>query len=137
MVKYYCEYCDIYLTRNNEKSRLQHRKGKKHMENVTRYYQKIYYKENPIHKAIVPPKPNFPPLLPPPPHHPHHPHHFNVRRMPIRSRPYFPIRRNFIPPPNRSQIGRMPPYRGGPLPPHFNRPVGPPPPIQSNNKQQK
>ncbi|KAF6037765.1 SNRPC [Bugula neritina] len=40
MPKYYCDYCDTYLTHDSPSVRKTHCSGRKHKENVRIYYQK-------------------------------------------------------------------------------------------------
>ncbi|XP_002736116.2 U1 small nuclear ribonucleoprotein C-like, partial [Saccoglossus kowalevskii] len=40
MPKYYCDYCDTYLTHDSPSVRKTHCQGRKHKENVKIYYQK-------------------------------------------------------------------------------------------------
>jgi len=40
MPKFYCDYCDTYLTHNTPSVRKTHCAGRKHKENVKLYYQK-------------------------------------------------------------------------------------------------
>ncbi|XP_053213463.1 U1 small nuclear ribonucleoprotein C-like [Panonychus citri] len=40
MPKYYCDYCDTYLTHDSPSVRKTHCSGRKHKENVNFYYQK-------------------------------------------------------------------------------------------------
>ncbi|XP_015782651.1 U1 small nuclear ribonucleoprotein C-like [Tetranychus urticae] len=40
MPKYYCDYCDTYLTHDSPSVRKTHCSGRKHKENVKFYYQK-------------------------------------------------------------------------------------------------
>ncbi|XP_064603713.1 U1 small nuclear ribonucleoprotein C-like [Liolophura sinensis] len=40
MPKYYCDYCDTYLTHDSPSVRKTHCNGRKHKENVRLYYQK-------------------------------------------------------------------------------------------------
>lgn len=40
MPKYYCDYCDTYLTHDSPSVRKTHCTGRKHKENVRDYYQK-------------------------------------------------------------------------------------------------
>ncbi|XP_059471188.1 U1 small nuclear ribonucleoprotein C [Neocloeon triangulifer] len=40
MPKYYCDYCDTYLTHDSPSVRKTHCQGRKHKENVKFYYQK-------------------------------------------------------------------------------------------------
>lgn len=93
MPKYYCDYCDTYLTHDSPSVRKTHCTGRKHKDNVKFYYQKwmeeqaqhlidattAAYKagkitQNPFAKAAIPPPAGLgapPPLLtagaPPPP----------------------------------------------------------------------
>mmetsp|Transcript_21018 Transcript_21018/g.33230 ORF Transcript_21018/g.33230 Transcript_21018/m.33230 type:complete len:372 (-) Transcript_21018:125-1240(-) len=41
MGRYYCDYCDIYLTHDNRDGRKQHCMGRKHLENVYAYYNQL------------------------------------------------------------------------------------------------
>mmetsp|Transcript_15678 Transcript_15678/g.38646 ORF Transcript_15678/g.38646 Transcript_15678/m.38646 type:complete len:198 (+) Transcript_15678:88-681(+) len=43
MGRFYCDYCDIYLTHDNEGGRRQHCAGRKHLENVYSYYNQLGY----------------------------------------------------------------------------------------------
>ncbi|KAI2804894.1 hypothetical protein BLOT_003882 [Blomia tropicalis] len=81
MPKYYCDYCDTFLTHDSPSVRKTHCNGRKHKENVRFYYQKwmeeqaqnlidattAAFKAN---KALAPPPfagikpPNGPPILP-------------------------------------------------------------------------
>jgi U1 small nuclear ribonucleoprotein C len=85
MPKYYCDYCDTYLTHDSPSVRKTHCTGRKHKDNVKFYYQKWMEEQaqhlidattaafkagkipqNPF--AAGPPKPNVaipPPSLPP------------------------------------------------------------------------
>ena len=40
MPKYFCDYCDTYLTHDSPSVRKTHCSGRKHKENVKFYYQK-------------------------------------------------------------------------------------------------
>ncbi|XP_065176585.1 U1 small nuclear ribonucleoprotein C-like [Sycon ciliatum] len=40
MGKYYCDYCDTFLTHDSPSVRKTHNNGRKHKENVRYYYQK-------------------------------------------------------------------------------------------------
>ncbi|XP_017478039.1 PREDICTED: U1 small nuclear ribonucleoprotein C-like [Rhagoletis zephyria] len=84
MPKYYCDYCDTFLTHDSPSVRKTHCNGRKHKENVRFYYQKwmeeqaqnlidattAAFKAN---KALAPspfgglkpPIPGMPPVLPP------------------------------------------------------------------------
>eukprot|EP00922_Rhytidocystis_sp_ex-Travisia-forbesii_P058391 GHVS01086309.1.p1 GENE.GHVS01086309.1~~GHVS01086309.1.p1 ORF type:complete len:141 (-),score=22.11 GHVS01086309.1:194-592(-) len=41
MPKYYCEYCDIYLTHSSPAGRRQHNSGRKHINMKVEYYQNL------------------------------------------------------------------------------------------------
>jgi hypothetical protein len=41
MVKFYCEYCGIYLTQSSPMGRKQHSTGRKHMLNKIDYYTQL------------------------------------------------------------------------------------------------
>jgi len=77
MPKYYCEYCDIYLTHSSAGGRRQHNSGRKHINNKIEYYQTLIREKNlappmypvPPHLAgmIRPGQPQMPrPPMPPP-----------------------------------------------------------------------
>lgn len=57
MPKYYCEYCDIYLTHSSAGGRRQHNSGRKHINNKIEYYQTLIREKN-----------LTPPMYPVPPH---------------------------------------------------------------------
>lgn len=74
MPKYFCDYCDTYLTHDSPSVRKTHCAGRKHKDNVKFYYEK-WYEQN-IHKfrPVRPPMPHIPPPgsfsafdFPPPP----------------------------------------------------------------------
>ena len=39
MPRYFCDYCDVYLTHDSAPGRKQHIRGWKHRENVKQYYE--------------------------------------------------------------------------------------------------
>ncbi|KAL6526526.1 hypothetical protein OROGR_015616 [Orobanche gracilis] len=41
MPRYYCDYCDTYLTHDSPSVRKQHNSGYKHKANIRSYYQKF------------------------------------------------------------------------------------------------
>lgn len=129
MPKYYCDYCDTYLTHDSPSVRKTHCQGRKHKDNVKFYYQKwmedqaqqlidattAMYKAgkiptNPFANqkgAAIPPPPNmnlppgsFPPMPP----------------MPIPGGP-----QNMMPPPMPGTLGMPPPGVG-----HMMMPPVPP-----------
>ena len=51
--RYYCEYCDIYLTSLSASIRKQHNKGKNHKRNVQQYYGQ-FMKPNIINAILNP-----------------------------------------------------------------------------------
>ena len=93
MPKYFCDYCDTYLTHDSPSVRKTHMTGKKHKTNVREYYQKwleehtqrlidqttAVFKNNKLYPGMglmpprfgLPPPPLMPPgklpLIPPPP----------------------------------------------------------------------
>lgn len=64
MPKYFCDYCDTYLTHDSPSVRKTHCAGRKHRENVKFYYEK-WYEQN-IHKLQQFQPPKQPPMIPPP-----------------------------------------------------------------------
>ena len=38
MPKYYCDYCDVFLTHDSQAGRKQHNHGRRHQENVRQFY---------------------------------------------------------------------------------------------------
>lgn len=44
-MRYYCDYCDMYLPHGSSTSRRQHNYGWKHRANYKAYYQNIYVKQ--------------------------------------------------------------------------------------------
>ncbi|XP_031553468.1 U1 small nuclear ribonucleoprotein C-like [Actinia tenebrosa] len=82
MPKYYCDYCDTYLTHDSPSVRKTHNNGRKHKENVKFYYQKWMEEQAQTlidqttaayqatsHKMPNMPPPGMPPpgMMPPPP----------------------------------------------------------------------
>lgn len=41
MPRFYCEYCDVYLTHDSMSVRKAHNSGRNHIRNVVDYYQQI------------------------------------------------------------------------------------------------
>jgi U1 small nuclear ribonucleoprotein C len=41
MPKYFCDYCDVYLTHDSMSVRKAHNNGRNHLRNVVDYYQQI------------------------------------------------------------------------------------------------
>lgn len=67
MPKYFCDYCDTYLTHDSPSVRKTHCAGRKHRENVKFYYEK-WYEENIKNIQQIPPPSSFATLdFPPPP----------------------------------------------------------------------
>merc|ERR1712107_326138 len=56
MPKFYCEYCDLYLTHSGVAGRRQHLTGRRHINNKIEYYQ-----------TLIREKGLTPPIYPPPP----------------------------------------------------------------------
>ena len=42
MPRFYCDYCDAYLTHDSPYGRMQHNRGWKHRDAFKAYYQKLY-----------------------------------------------------------------------------------------------
>ncbi|XP_054720189.1 U1 small nuclear ribonucleoprotein C-like isoform X2 [Uloborus diversus] len=127
MFRYYCDYCDTYLTHDSPSVRKTHCNGRKHKDNVKFYYQKwmeeqaqslidattAAFKAGKIQSAqFAGPKPPGA-MIPPPP---------NLQGP---ARPAVPGQRMPIigPPPMGPMVGPMP----GPMPT-----MGPPGPIPHN-----
>ncbi|KAJ8600221.1 hypothetical protein CTAYLR_001941 [Chrysophaeum taylorii] len=56
MPRYFCDYCDVYLTHDSAPGRKQHIRGWKHRENVKQYYEQYmrqYYDQNPYLPSAV------------------------------------------------------------------------------------
>ncbi|KAI1004584.1 hypothetical protein K3495_g3632 [Podosphaera aphanis] len=127
MPKFFCDYCDVYLTHDSMSVRKAHNSGRNHLRNVVDYYQQIGHEKaqsvidsitnsyavegqaaaNPMlgqNPGLHPPPFGLPGGLPPPP--------FGMPGMPLP-----------IPPP-----GGLPPPggRGMPLPPFPGMPFPPP-----------
>ncbi|KAG1700044.1 U1 small nuclear ribonucleoprotein C [Nymphon striatum] len=125
--RYYCDYCDTYLTHDSPSVRKTHCSGRKHKENVRFYYQKwmeeqaqslidattAAFKAGKISTNPFAPGPNRPPggaMIPPPP----------TLQGPVGPRG--------IPPPTVGRMpGPMPTMPPGPMPPMM-APPGPVPP---------
>jgi hypothetical protein len=41
--KYFCEYCGIYLTNSSPRTRKEHSRGRKHVNNKIEYYSQFLY----------------------------------------------------------------------------------------------
>ncbi|UXI14746.1 DNA repair protein RAD51 4-like [Sarcoptes scabiei] len=131
MPKYYCDYCDTFLTHDSPSVRKTHCNGRKHRENVRFYYQKwmeeqaqnlidvttAAFKAN---KALIPPALAFKPLaaglsipgVPP-----------GIRFPPGPPPPTIPIASNRLPIISNATPGAaLPP--GAPLPPGAALPPG-------------
>jgi hypothetical protein len=42
MPKFFCDYCDVYLTHDSMSVRKAHNSGRNHLRNVVDYYQREY-----------------------------------------------------------------------------------------------
>nr|AAT09067.1 U1 small nuclear ribonucleoprotein [Bigelowiella natans] len=115
MGRFYCDYCDIYLTHDSQAGRKQHMHGRRHQENVRQYYSEFLTSSTGA-PSMAPPM-GLPgvPRMPPPFMRP----------------PFMPPRGPFMPPPMMPMA--PPPYmgrgRGGPPPPY--------PPQQRQQMEQK
>ncbi|XP_018906548.1 U1 small nuclear ribonucleoprotein C [Bemisia tabaci] len=144
MPKYYCDYCDTYLTHDSPSVRTTHCQGRKHKDNVKFYYQKWMEEQaqnlidattaafkagkiatNPFAKgAAIPPPPSLQaggPIRPPvpPPGVP----------GPIVGPPVGPMGPMMMPPgampPGAMPPGAMPPGAMPPMMPPMMGPMGP------------
>ncbi|KAH8601037.1 U1 zinc finger-domain-containing protein [Bisporella sp. PMI_857] len=121
MPKFFCDYCDVYLTHDSMSVRKAHNSGRNHLRNVVDYYQQIGHEKaqsvidsitnsyaaegqsssnpmlgkNPGVNPMIPPPFPFPGGVPPPP--------FGMPGMP-----------GMIPPPGGRGMPPMPPFPGGP-----------------------
>lgn len=96
MPKYFCDYCDTYLTHDSPSVRKTHCAGRKHRENVKFYYEKWYEQniQKIQHQApSIPPPSSFAALdFPPPP---------MLRGLPTGPPPPMPSLANvMVPPPS-------------------------------------
>jgi U1 small nuclear ribonucleoprotein C len=147
MPKYYCDYCDTYLTHDSPSVRKTHCMGRKHKENVREYYQK--WMEEQTQKLIeqttaaiksgktAVPGMMFPPRFPPVPGMP--PVSLGMPPIPP---PGSALAAGLPPPPPMPMQMQMPPMmmtpggmRPPPLmntmpPPSMGIPPPPPPPTQ-------
>jgi hypothetical protein len=60
MTRYFCDYCDAYLTHKSASARAQHERGAKHREAFKAYYQKVLQTlgdANPSQKKELQPPP--------------------------------------------------------------------------------
>eukprot|EP00922_Rhytidocystis_sp_ex-Travisia-forbesii_P071127 GHVS01106140.1.p2 GENE.GHVS01106140.1~~GHVS01106140.1.p2 ORF type:complete len:131 (-),score=20.50 GHVS01106140.1:23-415(-) len=104
MPKYYCEYCDIYLTHSSPAGRRQHNSGRKHINMKVEYYQNLLREGGMF--------PHGPPMLGPA---------GPAGSAPTILRPPMFPRQPMMPGP---MLSMMP---GGPMrPPHMPMPGGPP-----------
>ncbi|XP_047153290.1 U1 small nuclear ribonucleoprotein C-like [Vigna umbellata] len=117
MPRYYCDYCDTYLTHDSPSVRKQHNAGYKHKANVRTYYQQFeeqqtqslidqrikehlgqaaaFQQVGVAYNHLMVQRPNLPPVLPPP-------------RLPI---------------PGNTQVPGGQPLMPGMRPPVFPRPL--------------
>ncbi|ORX53536.1 zf-U1-domain-containing protein [Hesseltinella vesiculosa] len=144
MPKYYCEYCDVYLTHDSPSVRKGHNAGRNHIANVRQYYSEIPPDQSnrilhelthayEVRGELIPPQytgafvPGFgPPVRPPfPGVRPGFPPFGNmstVNNRPPRPPFYGGPRPPMPPPPGYGPPGYAPPppsgYPPGPPPPH-------------------
>merc|ERR1711993_165221 len=122
MPKYYCDYCDTYLTHDSPSVRKTHCAGRKHKENVKFYYQKWMEEQAqslidattaafkagklpgpmPGQGVAIPPPMGMRPGMPPP-------------GMPGMGPPGMPMPHHMMPP----RPPNMVPPPGGPMPPRM------------------
>ncbi|XP_027849650.2 U1 small nuclear ribonucleoprotein C [Aphis gossypii] len=145
MPKYYCDYCDTYLTHDSPSVRKTHCQGRKHKDNVKFYYQKwmeeqaqnlidattAAYKAGKIGmKGVCIPPPNMgqaAPQMPMPPGSIMPPGQMPMGAPPMMSMP--PMMR---PPMGQMPMGAPPPMMP-PMPPNMRPPMmtNPPPNVQA------
>lgn len=72
MPKYYCDYCDRFLTHDSFQGRKQHNRGKKHQDNIRIYFSQFLSTHGPggvplteMYPNGVPPYFGMPPPMPP------------------------------------------------------------------------
>ncbi|XP_054161968.1 U1 small nuclear ribonucleoprotein C-like [Oppia nitens] len=132
MPKYYCDYCDTFLTHDSPSVRKTHCNGRKHKENVKFYYQKwmedqaqslidattAAFKASKALSGAFGAKPGA--ILPPPPPLP------PGARFSVGAGGRLPILPNVPPPPLPPGAAMMLPP---PLMPGMRPPTGPPPPF--------
>ncbi|XP_051143590.1 U1 small nuclear ribonucleoprotein C-like [Andrographis paniculata] len=106
MPRYYCDYCDTYLTHDSPSVRKQHNAGYKHKANVRNYYQQY---EAQLNQSLIDQKVK---------------EHLGAFRPPVT--PYGPLRPGLpvLPTPIP---GQLPPPPGAPLVPGIRLPVLPRP----------
>ncbi|CEP00362.1 U1 small nuclear ribonucleoprotein C [Plasmodiophora brassicae] len=144
MPKYYCDYCDRFLTHDSFQGRKQHNRGKKHQDNIRIYFSQFLSTHGPggvplteMYPNGVPPYFGMPPPMPPAgfmggppppfPYPPPGPPQFGAGMPP----PHMPPPQGVMPmPPHAMPV--PPPGMPMPAPPHMpmHLPVGAPPPPQ-------
>ncbi|GFQ06110.1 u1 small nuclear ribonucleoprotein c [Phtheirospermum japonicum] len=132
MPRYYCDYCDTYLTHDSPSVRKQHNAGYKHKANVRTYYQQY---EAQLNQSLIDQKVK---------------EHLGAFRPPVaqynQMRPGMPILPMPLPIPGQLHPGFRPPVLPRPMPgipgyisgPHMNQmvpPPGAPLPSQTNGLQ--
>uniref|UniRef100_A0A1I7YGL7 U1 small nuclear ribonucleoprotein C n=1 Tax=Steinernema glaseri TaxID=37863 RepID=A0A1I7YGL7_9BILA len=133
MPKYYCDYCDVFLTHDSPSVRKTHNGGRKHKESVRFFYQK--WMESQAQRLVdatarafrsghmPPPMPRMsgiPPLMPGMPVRP-------LMGAPPFPMPPFGMFPGGVPPPGMMRPPLMRPPMGMVPPPHLaNRPSLPP-----------
>ncbi|XP_062507499.1 U1 small nuclear ribonucleoprotein C-like [Corticium candelabrum] len=118
MPKYYCDYCDSYLTHDSPSVRKTHNHGRKHRDNVRLYYTKWVEEQAQalIEQTSAALQTN--PMFPPPPGFP---------PFPPGAPPMFPPRPGMPPPPFPPFMPPMVPGAAGVLPPPNMPTPGAPP----------
>ncbi|ETW10522.1 hypothetical protein H310_00806 [Aphanomyces invadans] len=117
MPRYYCDYCDTYLTHDSQAGRKQHNRGWKHRENVKLYYEAVIQGQGATMTpgAWLRPDASRPPAPRPP---------LMMSMRPPMAMGMNPMGIGMQPPPMMMGM-RPPPPMGGMFPP----PRGPPPGI--------
>ncbi|KTW28165.1 hypothetical protein T552_02024 [Pneumocystis carinii B80] len=113
MPRYYCDYCDVFLTHDSASVRKAHNAGKNHLTNVREYYQEIgHEKAQNVIDSITKAYENQPVMLPLPGMFPP-----MIAGMPPLPMPGLP---GPLPPhPGMLDTALPPPIPGMPFPPPF------------------
>eukprot|EP01080_Neovahlkampfia_damariscottae_P011695 gene11695-4929_t len=61
MPKFYCDFCDVFLTHDTLNVRRSHNTGWKHKANVRAYYAQFLEQNNPVNSLLGQRAPNFNP----------------------------------------------------------------------------
>ncbi|XP_068125503.1 U1 small nuclear ribonucleoprotein C [Hyperolius riggenbachi] len=138
MPKFYCDYCDTYLTHDSPSVRKTHCSGRKHKENVKDYYQKWMEEQAQslidkttaaFQQGKIPPTPFAAPpagsaMIPPPPNLGGPPRPGMMPAPPMAGPPMMPMMGP--PPPGMMPVGHVGPGMRPPMGAHMPMMPGPP-----------